>query len=111
MAARPRASRRPSAAQSGDWRPELVPRPRKVRARREDGAAELDARIERVARNLYDLYADLRYFVVSPPEHRARLRARLSWPDVGHITSLARSLAEEDRFSEWIRFNRYVKVA
>jgi hypothetical protein len=93
------------------WRPAIVPRPRKLRSRRTDTNAELDARIERIAGNLYDLYADLRYFIASSAAHRERLRARLSWPDVGHITSLMRSLAEEDRFNEWVRFNRYVKVA
>jgi hypothetical protein len=54
---------------------------------------------------LYDLYGDLEYFKSSPVEHREALRKGLDWPDVGHITSLTRSLAEEDRFADWLRFN------
>ena len=39
------------------------------------------------------------------------LREGLEWPDVGHITSMARALAEEERFADWVRFNRVVKSA
>ncbi len=71
-----------------------------------DGDAALRRRIERIRRALYGLYGDLEYFKSSPVEHREALRRGLDWPDVGHITSLARSLAEEDRFADWLRFNR-----
>jgi hypothetical protein len=89
----------------------LVRRARKPRARAAETDAALDARIERAARRMYELYDDLSYFIGSPEGHRERLRSRLSWPDVGHVTSLARALAEEDRFTEWARFNGYAKVA
>ncbi len=72
---------------------------------------DLGRRIERVRRGLYGLYDDLCYFKTCPPAHRERLRRELDWPDVGHITSLARALAEEERFSEWVRFNRLTKSA
>ncbi len=74
-------------------------------------SADLRQRIERVRRGLYGLYADLCYFKTCPPAHRERLRLELDWPDVGHITSLARALAEEERFSDWVRFNRLTKSA
>jgi hypothetical protein len=90
---------------------QVLPKPRKTRKRRGDSGAELDARIQRIERQLYGLYDDLQYFIASDEDHRGRLRSKISWPDVGHITSLARALSEEDRFNEWVRFNRYVKVA
>ena len=71
-----------------------------------DSDAALRRRIERTRRALYDLYGNLEYFKSSPVEHREALRRGLDWPDVGHITSLARSLAEEDRFADWLRFNK-----
>jgi hypothetical protein len=64
-----------------------------------------------VRRGLYELHSDLAYFVTSPAGHRDRLREALEWPDVGHITSLARALVEEERFADWVRFNRYVRSA
>jgi hypothetical protein len=85
-------------------KPRLVPGPR-GRARRPDTGRELERRLARIRRSLYALYGDLRYFVASPPEHRERLRDGIDWPDVGHITSLARALAEEERLSDWMRFN------
>ncbi|MHC5053457.1 MAG: hypothetical protein ACYTKD_01930 [Planctomycetota bacterium] len=90
---------------------EVVPRPRRARRRRPDAEAALAERIARVRRGLYELHSDLVYFVTSPAEHRDRLRHSLEWPDVGHITSLARALVEEERFADWVRFNRYVKSA
>lgn len=78
---------------------------------RADADAALAERIARVRRGLYELHSDLVYFVTSPEEHRERLRDALEWPDVGHITSLARALAEEQRFADWARFNGYVRSA
>ncbi len=100
--ARPGEGRRAEAARAAKaGRSELRP----------DKPAELARRVERVRRGLYELYDDLGYFLAAPPEHRERLRRKLDWPDVGHITSLARALAEEERFAEWARFNRYTKSA
>lgn len=79
--------------------------------KRPDTETELEARLERVRRALYGIYGDLRYFTTSPASHRERLRQKLDWPDVGHITSLARSLVEEGRFADWVRFNGLVKSA
>jgi hypothetical protein len=81
------------------------------RSTKPDTEEELSERLERVRGALYELYGDLRYFAACPPAHRARLRREIDWPDVGHITSLARSLSEEERFADWIRFNRLVKSA
>ena len=67
-------------------------------------------RIERIRRPLYGLYDEARYFLDSEPEERAGLRAGLDWPEVGHITSLLRALAEEERFSDWARFNSMMKA-
>ena len=129
---RPGAKRGAGSGSRGRWRPEIVrkpPRPGRTSAssvepvdnadrlpvrasRTQTGAtrrasrAALEERIGRIRRALYDLYGDLEYFKSSPLEHRERLRRALSWPDVGHITSLVRALAEEDRFAEWLRFNR-----
>ena len=104
-------ARRKRARSSEPPRLEVVPRPRRVRRRKPDGAAGLEKRLERVRRSLYELHRDLVYFVTSPEGHRERLREALEWPDVGHITSLARALAEEQRFADWVRFNRYTKSA
>ena len=90
----------------GRWRPELVGEPARVGSRRADGRSALEKRIGRIRRTLYDLYGDLEYFKSSPVEHREALRQRLDWADVGHITSLTRSLAEEGRFADWLKFNR-----
>jgi len=86
------------------------------RARRSRGvpatgaaAVELAARVARARRCLYDLYAELTWFAEGPAHARDALRAGLSWPDVGHVTSLARALAEEDGFIEWLRFNRLTR--
>ena len=91
------------AASAGPLR--LLARPRGK------SSEDLERRLSRIERGLYQLYEDLGYFLRSSPEDRQRLRRRLSWPDVGHITSLARALAEEDRFNEWVRFNRVVRRA
>ncbi|MHC4251675.1 MAG: hypothetical protein ACYS9X_21345 [Planctomycetota bacterium] len=90
---------------------EVVPRPGRAKRGEADADAALEERLARVRRGLYELHSDLVYFVTSPAEHRDRLREALEWPDVGHITSLARALVEEDRFADWVRFNRYVKSA
>jgi len=111
MPRRARASSPPRRTRTPDWRPALVPRTRRVKRRPKDSPEELSARIERIERGLYDLYDELQYFIASGADHRDRLRDRLSWPDVGHITSLARALAEEDRFEEWAKFNRYEEAA
>ncbi len=89
----------------------VVPPPRRARRARPDAKAALAKRIARVRKSLYELHSDLVYFVTSPEEHRERLRETLEWPDVGHITSMARALSEEERFADWVRFNRYVKSA
>ena len=103
---RPGGARRkgPSAATRAGARLSVVPR-----TTRPDTEEELRERLERVRGSLYELYGDLRYDAACPPGHRARLRQEIDWPDVGHITSLARSLSEEERFADWIRFNRLVK--
>jgi len=111
MPRRARASSPPRRTRTADWLPALVPQTRRVKRRPKDSSEELAARIERVERGLYALYEELQYFIASGTDHRDRLRDRLSWPDVGHITSLARALAEEDRFEEWAKFNRYEKAA
>jgi hypothetical protein len=111
MARRTRASSPAARATRSAWSPYLVPQPRRVKRHAADTGDQLAARVERVRRALYDLYSELEYFIGSSTEHRAQLRETISWPDVGHITSLARALSEEDRFTEWARFNRYVKVA
>ena len=102
----------------GRWRPELVGEPARVvrttsltrpgrgGSGKADGRSALEKRIGRIRRTLYDLYGDLEYFKSSPVEHREALRQKLDWPDVGHITSLTRSLAEEGRFADWLKFNR-----
>ena len=104
-------ARRKRNADPKSPRLEVVPRPRRARRRKPDAEAALKKRLDRVRRGLYELHSDLAYFVTSPAEHRERLRDALEWPDVGHITSLVRALAEEDRFADWVRFNRYVKSA
>ena len=78
---------------------------------RPDTERGLERRLERIRRGLYEVYRDLRYFTTSPVEHRERLRRAIHWPDVGHITSLARALVEEQRFAEWVRFNGLVRSA
>ena len=88
----------------------VVKRPRR-RGSRSDADAALKERIARVRQGLYELHSDLVYFVSSPAEHREKLRESLEWPDVGYITSLARALSEEERFADWVRFNRAVKSA
>ena len=90
----------------GRWRPELVGEASRGGSGKADGRSALEERIGRIRRALYDLYGDLEYFKSSPVEHREALRQGLDWPDVGHITSLTRSLAEEGRFADWLRFNR-----
>ena len=100
-AAKGAAGRGPGAGKR-PWRPAVVRRP----PAKADSDAALRRRIERTRRALYDLYGNLEYFKSSPVEHREALRRGLDWPDVGHITSLARSLAEEDRFADWLRFNK-----
>ncbi len=94
-----------------DAKLKVVPRPRRARRRQPDAKAALAKRIARVRKSLYELHSDLVYFVTSPAEHREQLRHALEWPDVGHITSMARALSEEERFADWVRFNRYVKSA
>ena len=89
----------------------LVGKPARPHGAGTAGGRGLDARVARVKRGLYDLYDELSYFVTCAPEHRERLRRALHWPDVGHVTSLARALAEEGRFGDWVRFNRLVKSA
>jgi hypothetical protein len=56
---------------------------------------------------VYELYGELRHFARGSPSDRERLRNELDWPDVGHVTSMIRALAEEDRFADWARFNGY----
>jgi len=90
----------------------VVRRPKRGRkGSRSDTEAALKKRIARVRQGLYELHSDLVYFMSSPAEHRDELRESLEWPDVGYITSLARALSEEERFSDWVRFNRAVKSA
>jgi len=90
----------------------VVRRPKRGRrGSRSDADAALKERIARVRQGLYGLHSDLVYFVSSPAEDRERLRDSLEWPDVGYITSLARALSEEERFADWVRFNRAVKSA
>ena len=89
------------------WQLVLGGKPKRSEKKKADSRKELVARLERVRNGLYSLYADLSYFETGPPDHRELLRERLNWPDVGHITSLARALAEEDRFCDWVRFNGY----
>ena len=83
--------------------------PHGLAARPAGGDRALARRVERIRRALYDLYGDLEYFTSSPAEHRERLRQGLDWPDVGHITSLLRSLSEEKRFAEWLSFNTFAR--
>ncbi len=104
-------AKRKRARRSEGPRLEVVPRPRRAKRGKADADAALEERIARVRRGLYELHSDLVYFMTSPMEERQKLRDALEWPDVGHITSLARALAEEDRFADWVRFNRYVKSA
>ncbi|MHC4506176.1 MAG: hypothetical protein ACYTFI_23015 [Planctomycetota bacterium] len=105
---RPGGARRRSSAAAARAGARLSVVPRSTRP---DTEEELRERLERVRGSLYELYGHLRYFAECPPAHRARLRREIDWPDVGHITSLARSLAEEERFADWVRFNRLVKSA
>jgi hypothetical protein len=104
-------AKRKRARRSKGPKLEVVPRPRRAKKKKPDAEAALADRLARVRRSLYELHSDLVYFVTSPAEHREELRKTLEWPDVGHITSMARALSEEERFTDWVRFNRYVKSA
>jgi hypothetical protein len=104
-------AKRKRARRSEGPKLEVVPRPGRGRSRPAGTAAALEERIARVRRGLYELHSDLVYFMTSPVDEREKLRDALEWPDVGYVTSLARALAEEDRFSDWVRFNRAVKSA
>jgi len=105
-------AKRGRKAEAKGARLKVVGQPRRGRRKaRADADAALKERIARVRQGLYELHSDLVYFASSPAEHREKLRESLEWPDVGYITSLARALSEEERFTDWVRFNRAVKSA
>lgn len=79
------------------------------RRRRVATDSELRERILHTERLLRELLAELEWFASGTTLQREALRRHLSWPEVGYVTSLARALVEEDRFSEWLRFNRLTR--